>query len=561
MPTILSKCIMRADRARAGGVAAAAASCSFLSLLLLLPAASSIAALIGLLLLAAVHRTLFIRLTPPLPSAAAPSLIVLARTRWLIRGVGTAAVGLAALYTSLGFHSLLLRSCPSVSPASVADGSVQSEAAACLPNSSLFAAAFAALTAVSVGIDHATGGADELLLPGGASLWPLVAQSPFLRLRPGLPEAVARSARLSVQCGISLLVLAWLWPAMLTRIGGTALSAGGCCAPCFASASNAGSASALVPSVSELFSLLLRGTAFRFCVAVVLASVRIAYTLPVDFRAATYQLGDDTAAAAEAALAAALSKASPALTQHLGYYDLANLAMHDPPRRRSLFALERGSAWPHLLRLLLQPLETTAAALEAARKRRVAPPPPPLQVPLVPRPLVGRLQRLHAMIVEQCTASMIFGASQLVVWAAEALSGLIAASANEDSLGTVQQANSLALALAALLRALHALETYVAGAPRGLGGIPGAGAGRSSVAPPPVGTAPRSQQSLALRLALGPAAQSRAAGFEQASAALEGALSRAIYLLVHTFGRRVVLAADVPAELRPRLESFLSELY
>ena len=48
---------------------------------------------------------------------------------------------------------------------------------------------------------------------------------------------------------------------------------------------------------------------------------------------------------------------------------------------------------------------------------------------------------------------------------------------------------------------------------------------------------------------------------EQASAALEGALSRAIYLLVHTFGRRVVLAADVPAELRPRLESFLSELY
>ena len=73
--------------------------------------------------------------------------------------------------------------------------------------------------------------------------------------------------------------------------------------------------------------------------------------------------------------------------------------------------------------------------------------------------------------------------------------------------------------------------------------------------------ATRSQQSLALRVALGPPAQSRAAGFEQTAAALEGALSRAVYLLVHTFGRRVVLACELPSELRPRLEIFVSELY
>ena len=93
---------------------------------------------------------------------------------------------------------------------------------------------------------------------------------------------------------------------------------------------------------------------------------------------------------------------------------------------------------------------------------------------------------------------------------------------------------------------MQALEAYVAGAP--LGG--------ARVRPP----AYRSQQSVALRVALGPPAQVRAAGAQRASA-IEAALSRAVYLLVHTYGTRAVLAAQIPSELRPRLEAFLGELF
>ena len=68
-----------------------------------------------------------------------------------------------------------------------------------------------------------------------------------------------------------------------------------------------------------------------------------------------------------------------------------------------------------------------------------------------------------------------------------------------------------------------------------------------------------SQPAIALRVALAPPALVRAAGAQRA-AAVEGALSRAVYLLIHTFGRRAVVAAEVPPELRPRLEDFLREL-
>ena len=85
--------------------------------------------------------------------------------------------------------------------------------------------------------------------------------------------------------------------------------------------------------------------------------------------------------------------------------------------------------------------------------------------------------------------------------------------------------------------------------------------------PPPFGgarprtaAAHRSQQSLALRVALGPPATVRAASAQRASA-LEAAVSRAVYVLVHTYGQRAVLAAEVPLELRPRLEAFCAELF
>ena len=66
---------------------------------------------------------------------------------------------------------------------------------------------------------------------------------------------------------------------------------------------------------------------------------------------------------------------------------------------------------------------------------------------------------------------------------------------------------------------------------------------------------------MALRVALGPPAPGRAAGAAQHAVALEVALSRALYLLVHTFGSRVVHAANVPPELRARLEAFVGEAF
>ena len=543
-PALLRAVVMRADRSRAGRVVATAVASVVLSIALIIPLSNGIFALIGLLLLAGVHRTLFIKLTPSLPSAGAVSVLFYARTRWLMRAVGTIAFGFLAVYTSLGYQGLLLRACA---------------ASSCPAGASPFAAAFAALVGVAIGVDYALDGADEVLLPGGPSLWPLIAQAFFLRLRPTLPSAAARAARLSVQCAVALLLLAWVSPSLVLRAGTAALAAGGSCGACVASAHSA-SASAPVPGLAELCVLAVRAIGFRLCVAAVLAAVRIAYTSALDLRAATHEVGDDAAAASEAALAQALAKSATPLTQHLAYYDAATFAQHDPHRRRALLALERGSSWSKFLKLLLQPLEASAAALEAARKRRVAPPPPP-KLPLVPRPLLVRLQRMHAALLEQCSAAAILGAAQPTIWAAEALSGLVAASAAEDSLGAVQHANSLALTLGALLRTLQALEAYMAGG-SSLGGAFGAagalGGGGSARARAP---ATRSQQSLALRVALGPPAQSRAAGFEQTAAALEGALSRAVYLLVHTFGRRVVLACELPSELRPRLEIFVSELY
>ena len=47
----------------------------------------------------------------------------------------------------------------------------------------------------------------------------------------------------------------------------------------------------------------------------------------------------------------------------------------------------------------------------------------------------------------------------------------------------------------------------------------------------------------------------RAAGAQRA-AALESSLSRAVYLLVKTYGVRAVRAANVAPELRARLEMF-----
>ena len=555
---VLRAVIMRADRARAGGIAATLCAVQLPCLLLLRqPLADAAISLIGLLLLAIIQRMLFIRLTPPLPSAVIPSLSSHARTQWLTRGLGDLAFTLVALVASLSFHGMLFHSCPlpTAAPgggegetelaaaASALAASTAPTPAACIPPTSAFTAAFAALVGLAVGVDNAQGGTHEPLLPSGASIWPLINQHPYVRLRPTLPGAAAKAARLAVQSAIALLLLAWLSPTTMLRLGGAALSAVGSCVPCTAAhlLSESLPPPSLVPGISQLLGLLLYGWGFRMCCHVARSAVRIAYSTPLDFRNATYDCGEEAAASAEEALGAAIGKAAPPLTQHLGFYDAAIFAAHDPPRRRALFAIERGAAWPRFLKLLLAPIDAMTAALEAARKRRGVPTKLP-SLPFVPRRLVSRVQIAHAMLLEHASRSSILGAAQLCVWAADALSCLIAASANEDALGTVQTAGSLGAALTSHLRCLQALESYVAG------GLPRGG-----------GVASRSQQSLALRVALGPPAQARAAGASQQAAALEAALSRSVSLLVQTFGQRVVLAANVPLELRPRLDDFLKK--
>ena len=536
-PPPLKAITMRADRTRYGIVSLAVLVVFIpLAIFLSLPMADAAFSFIGTLLLAAAHRTIFIRLSPPFPSSSALSLVEVVQTQLTMRCVGAIAVGSVALIVSLCFHSVPLRSCQQA-PVPVPDDSA---AAACASPTSSYEAAFAALVGLMIGIEY-------VLIAGGedrASPWPLVAQTPFIRLRRVLPIAMAKAARIDAQCTIALVFLAYLAPGLVFRNGRAILGAVGSCAPCTATASSV----PLVPGLRALISLVLRGWAFCLYSEFSLEAVRVAYTLPLDFRLATVEAGDTDAAAAEMALFSALAKASPPLTQHLAFYDAATLAQHDPPRRRALFDLDRGAAWAKFLKLLVAPLDATSAALDAGRKRRGGPPKLP-HVPLVPKWLVGRVQATRAAFLDQTARARILGSSQLVSWASDALSCLIAASVTEDTLGAVQSAQSLGVALTALLRCLHALESFMAG---GGGGVRGGVAATTSR---------RSQQLMALRVALGPPAPGRAAGAAQHAVALEVALSRALYLLVHTFGSRVVLAANVPPELRARLEAFVGEAF
>ena len=310
----------------------------------------------------------------------------------------------------------------------------------------------------------------------------------------------------------------------------------GGCVPCEGSGTTP--TSSPLPGFGELVSLALVGFTFRMSCSLALACVRVAYTRPLDFRETALPLGGE----GEAALEAGMAASSHPLTLHLAFLDAVSLATHEPRRRQALFALERGAAWPRFLKLLLRPLDAASSALEAARKRRGAPPPKLPYVPFVPLKLLQKMQALHIAVLDQAARYAIFSTTTIVSWAAEASSGLIAAAATEDALGAVHLSNSLGTCLTALLRCLVALEAYVAG-----------GAPFGSQRPPQA--VHRSQQSLALRVALGPPRVLRAAGAQRA-AALESSLSRAVYLLVKTYGVRAVRAANVAPTLRARLDMF-----
>ena len=520
---------MRADRSRVFTVFTSTVAIHTLPALFLLPGRAAILGLIGLFLVAAAHKSLFVRLMPPLPSSAPPTLATLARGPWLVRALAVAALTVAAFIASLGYHSILLRPCPA------AESSEEPPPSCADAGSSAFAAAWAALLGLLVGGEFALG-RDAAELPTVATTWPLVALPPLLRLRPALPAAAVHAARLCAQCALALLLIGWLAPTTLLRLGTATLSMSGGCVPCEGSGTTP--TSSPLPGFGELVSLALVGFTFRMSCSLALACVRVAYTRPLDFRETALPLGGE----GEAALEAGMAASSHPLTLHLAFLDAVSLATHEPRRRQALFALERGAAWLRFLKLLLRPLDAASSALEAARKRRGAPPPKLPYVPFVPLKLLQKMQALHIAVLDQAARYAIFSTTTIVSWAAEASSGLIAAAATEDALGAVHLSNSLGTCLTALLRCLVALEAYVAG-----------GAPFGSQRPPQA--VHRSQQSLALRVALGPPRVLRAAGAQRA-AALESSLSRAVYLLVKTYGVRAVRAANVAPELRARLDMF-----
>ena len=355
---LLKHAVMRADRARLGMSALALTVVHVCgSLALQLPLVDAAAGLAGLLLLLLVHRTLLVRFVPSLPKPTEPSLLELARVQWLPRGVGAICLTLLLLVTSLGYHGILTVRCDTE----------------CAPPSTSFAASWAVLVALSVASAQALGGE---ALPSADS-WPLVARSPFVRMRPALPAALARASRFCARCAAALLVASWLVPSLVTCCAALALNAFTGCPPCAAVAPAGGAAdepaAGMVPGVRALLALMARGVGFHASATLVCDLVRVVYTQPLDFRAASASTAAGQANS-EVALEAALDPRAPALTQHLAFLDAATFAQHEPQRRQAIYAIERGPPRRAL------PVCTHAPSLPAT-------PPPVPRAPLAASPV------------------------------------------------------------------------------------------------------------------------------------------------------------------------------
>lgn len=522
---------------------------SHASIVTLLSWRDNLLSLLCLLSLLIAQRTLLVKVVGQALPLVGPRLSDITRTRYVLRGAGSVGVGCLLLLASFTYGGALLQACPSgpMNPAAAAgndddDAAAADEAAAaaaaaastatCAPASCAFSATWAALIGLVVAVEYALGGAE---MPGSEPIWPLLSQPALMRVRPALPAALANAVRSCVQYAGILVLATWLLPSRTLATGASILNICRGCPIC------ADAPLLLVPGARELGVLLVRGIAFRFCCSVLFACVRISYTQPLGFAIE----GRECVEGGEAVLEAAMSAAAHPLTQHLAYHDAAAFSQHDASRRHSLFGIERGSAWPRHLKLLLRPIDTMTVALDDARKGRGASPTPPVGPFFVPRGALLWAQQLQTALVHRAVRASIDGSCQLAVWACDAVSCLIAASAYEDAFGAVQLSASLDETLTSLLRCMQALESYCGA---------GVGAGGSASA--------QRLQPLAAVSALGAAAAARASGDDAAgSAALGGALMRATYVIVHGFGERAVLAAKVPSELRPRLEAFVGELF
>ena len=555
--------------------------------------------------------------TTSAPSPLPP--LVPALPSWLVRGAGALIVTLVALVSSFGYHGVMRASCPAAAATSPC-----AAAASHTPLVAAWATLVGLVVALEHSLERADGPqpppsrsersdrADLWLLtmyqPGPAVLpsrsdaWPLIAQQLWLRLRPLLAVALSGAAARASQLALGATLAAWLAPSAVDSLGALALALSGGCTPCAAPAaeelsmgdapgSEAAASAASATGLGLWFSMLLRSWAFVASCRLGFSAVHVAYTQPLDFRrASASRLGD------EKVLMAAMAKEAPPLTQHLAYLDAVTLARHEPARRQALFLFNGGAAWHGFLLLLLGPIDVMATNLKARKERAVpfdkarapngtsihtsihtsmhtsavperlgAPaskcsprrPPCPLlpqaavpkgSLPLALRRLTARLTAMSAAMHEQAARSSIFGSTQLVVWAAEAVSCLLAAALIEDQAGVVHKKGSLSTALTSLTRCLQALEAYTAG-----GGTP-LGAARTRQ--------PAAQQAIALRVSerSGPA-QDRAQNDAHRAEAVKGAISRALFLLMQTYGYHAIAieATHLPEEQRMRLQAFLRE--
>jgi len=500
-----------------------------------------------LLLLAAAHRYVAIRLVPSSapPPRAAPrdragpprSTATLPRTNFFIRLLPSL---LTLPATILLVDAFLAAPSTSCTAAAAASAEWAAFFAVCTTVPLAFHTEVEQLVAESLSL-HRLGHFATFPPHQHRLAWPLLQQSAWLRLRPLLRPQLARSLVAAVALLAAFGIARAAVPLRLAAAAAAAthLSPSG--------AFGCGGATAAAPSstaewASTLPSLLAAAAFAHAATRLGRHFLHISYTQRLAFvPAPPAPSGALVVDDGGALLIHALKRDASPLTQHLAFLDLTDVADSDARRRRALFdaGAER---WAAVVAAALRPIDALTAALEAARAAASRRP---------PRKPVGWLVQLGAKLTsyepifgaaDGAMWERLVGPSQLVAWAAQAVSSLLLASYHEDTLGSAHLAGSLDAVLSALLRLLAALDSLDAyTAPQKGGGGGGALAARASVS-----------------------SRARADGLARA-AALEGVARRCVAMLLQAYGHRArgapppALAASLPDGARAQLERALRE--
>ena len=338
-------------------------------------------------LLLAAQRFLLVRLVPPIPAShKAPGLVPL--SGYLAASIGGVSIGLLLFPVHL-LHTLAL-----LEPCDADTHALYSAHTACA-----WAAANALAAAVASALD-----------PPRLD-WPFSQQMSWLALRSRLKAPLAVDAATSSLSAIALLLGAHLFGYSHAVRTAAHLVADAYCPAAAAAAAAAAAGSGHraadggwllelvgvqvggVPPLRGLLALLLAPLVTTF----VTRLARVLLTITYARRAPSFaQLASSVGS--EAVLLAALRADASALTQHLGYLELALLTEFDPPRRRSLFqaagpppggaqlswggresAAAEGADWDGVFNAALLPIDALTQALGEARKQvgEHAPPTPP----------------------------------------------------------------------------------------------------------------------------------------------------------------------------------------